>query len=112
MLNILRQETGVRGIIHGFSGDENDLQDWLELGFFISVGRRGFVIDEMSSLVNVIKKIKIPLERLLTETDATGSPSTPADVLSVVNKLAELHGISSEGMAARATENLKQVLRL
>lgn len=110
MLNILRQETGVRGIIHGFSGNETDLEDWLELGFFISVGRRGFVIDEISSLVNVIKKI--PLERLLTETDATGSSSTPADVLSVVNKLAELHGISSEEMATKATENLKQVLRL
>jgi len=110
MVNILRQEIGIRGIIHGFSGNENDLEDWLGLGFFISIGRRGFVTDEIPWLVNVIKKI--PLERLLTETDATGSPSTPADVLSVVNKLAELYGISSERIAAKATENLKQVLRL
>lgn len=110
MIDILRQQTSIRGIIHGFSGDGADLQDWLELGFYISIGRRGFIIDEIPSLLNIIKNI--PPERLLTETDTTGSPSTPAEVISVVNKLAELYDTNAEIIAATATENLKRVLKL
>jgi TatD DNase family protein len=110
MIDILRQQTGISGIIHGFSGDEVSLQDWLELDFYISIGRRGFIIDETPSLSNTIKSI--PLERLLTETDATGSTSTPTDVIPVVNKLAELYEISTEKITTSITENLKRVLKL
>ncbi len=52
MMDILRKEAGARprGVIHGFSGDLAELKDWLDLGFYISFGVRGFVDNAMPSL--------------------------------------------------------------
>ncbi len=113
MMHILRQETssGVSGTIHGFSGDLAELKDWLALGFYVSIGVRGFVPDGMPSLQEAVREI--PLDRLLTETDSVGSgkPSGPADVATVVERLASLRGATVEEMANAATANLKRLLK-
>ena len=78
MMQIIRKEigSGLTGNIHGFSGDLATLNDWLELGFYISIGRR-FVNEENPALAEVVRAI--PLDRLLTETDATArGPGGPA----------------------------------
>lgn len=114
MMDILRQEAGsdIKGIIHGFSGDWAALQDWLDLGFYVSIGVRGFVINENPSLLPAIREI--PLNRLLTETDSSGPgrPTGPAGVMSVVEKLASVLGATVEDVADRATANLKRLLKL
>ncbi len=115
MMDILRQgvNSGIRGTIHGFSGDLAELHDWLDLGFYVSIGIRGFVSNEIPSLPAVVREI--PLDRLLTETDSTGialQPTGPADVLSVVEKLASLRGTTPEEIANTATANLKHLLKL
>jgi TatD DNase family protein len=114
MMDILHQEagSGIKGLIHGFSGDSAALKDWLALGFYISIGFRGFVINEIASLQTVVGEI--PLDRLLTETDstATGQPAGPADVLLVVEKMASLRGDTAEDIANAATANLKRLLKL
>ncbi len=112
MMDILRQEvgSGLKGAIHGFSGDKAALEDWLALGFYISIGRRGFVIDELPSLQAAV--CDIPLGRLLTETDAGGQSDGPADVVSVVEKLASLRGATVDEIANTATANLKRLLKL
>jgi len=111
MMSILRQEvgSGVKGAIHGFSGDSAMLKDWLDLGFYISIGIRGVMADEVPSLEAAVREI--PLDRLLTETDS-GHSSGPAEVVSVVEKLASLRGTSAEEIANSATANLKRLLKL
>jgi TatD DNase family protein len=114
MMHILRKEagSGLKGIIHGFSGDVKALEDWLALGFYVSIGMRGFVINEIPSLEAAVREI--PLDRLLTETDSTasGQPAGPADVLLVVEKLAFLKGATVDEIANTATANLKRLLGL
>jgi TatD DNase family protein len=114
MMDILRQKTGsgVRGAIHGFSGDSTALKDWLDLGFYVSIGIRGFVTNEIPSLPATV--CEIPLDRLLTETDSTAGirSAGPADVVSVVEKLASLRGVTIEEIANTATANLKCLLKL
>ncbi len=114
MMDILRQEigSGLKGAIHGFSGNSAALRDWLDLGFYISIGVRGFMSDEIPSLLAAVREI--PLDRLLTETDATGSgqSDSPAGVVSVVEKLASLRGATVEEIANTATANLKRLLKL
>lgn len=114
MLDILSKETdsGLKGIIHGFTGDVTILKDWLALGLHISIGRRGVIIDADPALQAAI--VEIPRERLLTETDATGSGQSagPADVVLVVEKLASLRGTTTEDIATTATGNLKRLLNL
>ena len=114
MMDILRKETdsGLQGIAHGFSGDLAALKDWLDLGFYISIGVRGFVTNEIPSLLVAVREI--PSDRLLTETDSSASeqPAGPADVLSVVQRLASLRRATVEEIANTATANLKRLLKL
>lgn len=114
MIDILRQETGsgLKGAIHGFSGDEAALKDWLELGFYVSIGVRGLVTNETPSLPTAIREL--PLDRLLTETDAaaSGEVAGPADVVAVVQKLASLRGATVDEIANTATANLKRLLEV
>ena len=95
---------------HGFTGDKAELIDWLALGFNISIGRRGFLIDEIPSLLAVVGEI--PLAQLLTETNAGESSGSPSDVVSVVEKLASLRESTSDEIGNIATENLKRLLKL
>ncbi len=114
MMQILRQETGfgIRGLIHGFSGDSATLKDWLALGFYVSIGMRGFIINEVPSLQTVVREI--PAERLLIETDATGTEeiSSPVEVITVAEKLASLRETTAEDIGNTATVNLRRLLQL
>ena len=114
MMDILHQKinSGIKGIIHSFPNDKAVLKDWLNLDFYVSIGIRGFVDNEIPSLLEVVREI--PLDRLLTETDSTarGQSANPADVLSVVEKLASLRGATVEEIADTATANLKRLLKL
>ena len=67
---------------------------------------------EIPSLLAAVRKV--PLERLLTETDATGSGqyADPADVLSVVEKVASLRGTTMKEIGSTTTANLKSLLKL
>lgn len=114
MMNILRREigSGLKGAIHGFSGDSAALKDWLDLGFYVSIGVRGFVLNETPPLLAAVRDI--PLGRLLTETDsaAGGQPAGPVNVISVAQKLASLRGTTIEEIGNTTTANLKRLLQL
>lgn len=114
MLDILSKELGpgLQGIIHGFNGSVTVLKDWLALGLYISIGRRGLILDADPALLAAV--VEIPQDRLLTETDATGSGQSagPADVVLVAEKLASLRGTTAEDIANTATANLKRLLKL
>jgi len=114
MMSILRQEagSGLKGAIHGFSGDSAALRDWLDLGFYVSLGVRGFVSEATPALEAAVREI--PVDRLLTETDATGGEQSagPTAVVSVAEKLASLRGIAVEEVADAATANLKRLLNI
>ena len=104
MMNILRQKigSGMKGIIHGFTGDLTTLRDWLDIGFYVSIGRRIVTADDTSSLEEAI--CNIPSDRLLTETDAN-----PVDVIQVIQKLATIRGTTEDDIANTATSNLKHL---
>ncbi len=113
MMDILHKEmgSGSRGIIHGFSGDRAALQDWLKLGFYVSIGR-AVLTPETTPLQEAVPEI--PLDRLLTETDSSPrrEGASPTNVLLVVEKLASLRGATVDEIASAATANLKRLLKL
>lgn len=114
MMAMLRvgEGAGLKGVAHGFVDDTAALRDWLDLGFFVSIGLRGLVRDRKPALDTVRA---IPLERLLTESDSAAPPSSvpgPADVRSVVERLASIRGDSPEQIGAAATANLRRLLGL
>ena len=88
------------------------LKDWLDLGFYVSIGIRGFVTNGIPSLEAAVRDI--PPDRLLTETDSTssGQSAGPVEVISVVEKLASIRETTVDAIAATATANLKRLLKL
>ena len=56
---------GLRGVVHSFTGSENDLQKLLLLGFYVSVNGCSLRTEE-----NLQVAAQIPLDKLMIETDA------------------------------------------
>lgn len=107
MLELLRQggvpQAG--GAIHGFAGDEAALKDWLELGFYISVGVRALTSPDLPALAPVFSHI--PEQKLLLETD-----SDPSRVVVAAEKMAEATGKTAQEIGESTTANLKRLLRI
>ncbi len=117
-INLIKQEGrgALTGQAHCFSGDWALAQKYLDLGFYISV--TGVItFPKATDLREVIKKI--PLDRLLVETDSPfltpvpfrGKKNQPAYVRYVVEELAKLKGISFEEMAKVTMENAGRLYR-
>jgi TatD DNase family protein len=105
----------VGGIIHCFSGSPEDACVYLDMGFFISVA--GPITYPKSELLRRSVS-KIPMERLLVETDAPflspqpmrGKRNEPAWVVATFLALCRLKDISLQEGAKQLSSNLKEVL--
>jgi TatD DNase family protein len=114
-LELLRAHTpgGISGVVHCFSGSLSELEAYLDLGLHIgitgilTVWGRGAALRELA--------VRIPLERLLVETDApylTPVPernrhrrNEPAFVRSVLLRLAEVRQEDPEMLAEAVWNN-------
>lgn len=143
IMEIIRKEKrpDQTGIVHGFLGDMSVLRDWLELGFYISLGQPslGLVNDPMARMLPVTDEVvrAIPRDKLLTETDSMarmsvtrwgklgGPPPPPAtdlpeeeefrqpsDVVRVAEKVASIMGVSAVEIGDITTANFKRILKI
>jgi TatD DNase family protein len=101
----------LRGVAHCFTGNWDDAQAWLAMGFHIGItgivtfGRKAETVREVAA--------KVPLERLLLETDAPylaphphrGKRNEPAHLPLVAECVAQLRGETSEWLMAATTQN-------
>lgn len=110
-LAIIKNEgRGVRGVVHCFAGSWEMAQELLKLGWYIGVDGP-VTFKNAAKLPEVIKKI--PLERLLIETDSPyltpvplrGRRNEPAYVKYVAEHVAKLRGIETAEFARMTTHN-------
>ncbi len=102
--------TGLGGILHCFTGEWNHARRALDCGFLISFA--GNITFPKAQPIRDTAA-KVPLDRILVETDAPflapvpnrGKRNEPAWVREVAAKLGELREISPEEAASRTTEN-------
>ncbi len=102
------------GVIHCFSGDYHTAKEYLCLGFFISFS--GMVTFNRSAELRDAAS-KIPLERILCETDSPyltpvpyrGKPNEPRNVVYVVRLISELRGLSFEEFSKIVSENVTEL---
>ena len=107
----------VGGIIHCFSGSPQDAEFYLDSGFYISVA--GPITYPKAELLRRSVS-KIPLERLLVETDAPflspqpvrGKRNEPAYVVATFIALCRLKNVSLKQGAKQLSANLEKVLRI
>jgi TatD DNase family protein len=118
-------DRSVAGDVHCFGGTWEQAERYLELGFHISfTGNITFPPrkrDLAAGLMTAPELARrVPLERLLVETDAPylapvphrGERNEPAYVEFVAREIARLRGISFEELAAATLANTKRLFRL
>ena len=115
---ILGRELGAEGgVIHCFTGDWAEAQRYLALGLHISLS--GVLTFKAADALREAAG-RIPLDRLLVETDSPflapvphrGKRNEPAYVRLTATRLAELRGLPLAEVERRTTENARRALRL
>ncbi|AEO08702.1 putative metallodependent hydrolase [Buchnera aphidicola str. Ak (Acyrthosiphon kondoi)] len=111
-IKILKEENAEKciGVLHSFTGNYNNAIQLLDLGFYISYS--GMITFKNSiELCNTIKKI--PLDRLLIETDSPylspvpyrGKENQPAYLFYIIKKISILKKIDMSILAKITTKN-------
>jgi TatD DNase family protein len=119
VLQEARDESGgpLCGVVHCFSGDYPLARQVLDLGLHISF--TGVItFPKAEPLREVLKKV--PIERLLLETDCPylspvpfrGKRNEPARVVHVAETVAEVYGRPVDEVARITTENVVRLFRL
>lgn len=105
------------GVLHCFTEDWEMAKRALDIGFYISIS--GIItFRNAEELREVVRKI--PLDRLLVETDSPylapipyrGKPNQPAYVRETCEYVATLKGLSPEEFARITTQNVQNLFRL
>lgn len=106
-----------RGVIHTFSGTSDQARRYLEFGLYLSFS--GVITFQNAGSVVAAAKWA-PLDRVLVETDCPflapapyrGKRNEPAMVKYVVEKLAEIKGVSAKEVEDQTTQNAHELFRL
>jgi TatD DNase family protein len=106
-----------RGVMHCFSGDIEMAQQYIDIGFYISLAG-SVTYPSAGELVQVAQEI--PLNRLLLETDAPflapqayrGKRNEPAYVTLTAEKVAQVRGMLRETVAEAAAKNTIELFHL
>jgi len=107
----------LRGVVHCFTGNYQAACAYLDLGFYLSF--TGIItFKNADALRDVVSKV--PLERMLVETDCPyltpvphrGRRNEPAYVRFVAETMAKVKHIAVDLVAEATTANVKQLFRI
>ncbi|WP_252176481.1 TatD family hydrolase [Endozoicomonas sp. 4G] len=116
ILKKIRQVKPTRGgIVHAFSGSEQQAQQYIELGFKLGFG--GTITYERARKTRQLAA-SLPLSSIVLETDAPDMPmsgyqgqrNTPIRLPVILEHLAELRSSSAKEIAQATTENALSIL--
>ena len=113
----LRRIGDLRGVVHSFSGSQQQAEQLWKLGFHLGIG--GPVTYERAQRLRRIVA-NMPIEYLLLESDAPDQPlsahrgerNEPARVAEVLHCIADLRGEDPEIVGAATTANVRRLFAL
>ena len=111
-----KKNPSLHGIFHCFTGDLQQAQRAIDLGFLLGIG--GIVTYKNAGLDKVVENID--LEHLILETDAPylspvphrGKPNESSYLIHTAQKAADLKHVSLEEIAQKTTENAIKIFKL
>ena len=111
------QDGSLRGVIHCYSGSVEQMKEYIDMGFYISLG--GPVTFKNAKLPKEVAQA-VDMDRLLIETDSPyltpepyrGKRNNPMYVKEVAEKIAELRGISIEEVAKITGKNTRDLFNI
>ena len=110
------QDGGLKGVMHCFTGSEEEARVYLDLGFHLGLG--GVTTYKNCAVKDFLHNI--PLDRVVLETDAPylspiphrGQRNEPAFMVDTARKIAEIYQISLEELATTTTNNVKTLFKI
>ncbi|GAA0907920.1 TatD family hydrolase [Rothia nasimurium] len=116
-IHTLRRIGGLRGVIHSFSGSEEQARQLFGMGFHIGIGGP-VTYDRANRIHRVVSSM--PLEWLLLETDAPDQPcmhrrgerNEPAFMIDVLDTVASLRDATVADIPAATTKNAEALFGL
>ncbi len=108
------QDGRLTGVLHSFSGSVEVMQEYLKLGFYISLP--GTVTFKNAKKLKEVA-VKVPLDRLLVETDAPyqtpepfrGKRNDPSKVRFIIQEIARLRGMDPVEIGRITDENARRI---
>lgn len=115
IIALLQERHVAGGVVHFFVGSIDIAEKFLALGFSFTFGGVITFVHDYDKVVRYI-----PLDRILTETDAPyvtpapyrGKRNEPSYVEEVAKKIAELKGVSFEEAARQTVLNAKKIFNI
>lgn len=110
-----KQDGGLRGIMHCFTGTEEEAKAYLELGFHLGLG--GVTTYKNCGVKDYLSNL--PLDRIVLETDAPylapvpcrGKRNEPSFLVHTAKCIAEILQMPLEDFAAATTSNVKDLFQ-
>ena len=107
------QDGGLRGVMHCFTGTEDEAKAYLSLGFHLGLG--GVTTYKSCGVRDFLPKL--PLERIVLETDAPylspvphrGKRNEPAFMVATAQKIAEILNVTTDEIASITTNNARKL---
>ncbi len=114
-LQLLKKYQIQKGIVHAFSGSEQQAQHFMQQGFLLGVG--GVITYEKARKIRRIFS-SIPLSHIALETDAPDMPiataterrNTPTNISVIIKSLSTLRNQTLTEISEVTTENIQQLL--
>ncbi len=112
-IGILEKHNMKKVIMHCFSGKKSLIKRCVDNGWFLSVPPVITRLDHFKTLVEIV-----PMENLLTETDApylspvAGERNEPVNVSVTIREIARIKKISGEEVAKRIWNNAMEIFKL
>lgn len=114
---ILKEFPDVKGVMHCFSGSVEFAMECINIGYYIALG--GTVTFKNAHKPKEVAA-KVPLDRLLLETDAPflaphpyrGQTNEPAYIKLIAEEIARLRGITLEELASATSANAEQLFKI
>jgi TatD DNase family protein len=114
--DVIRSRWQGEGIMHCFTGDEAQAREALDLGFYLSFG--GVLTFPKAEPMRQAARIA-PADRILIETDCPylapvphrGKRNEPAFIAQTARRLAEVRGVTAEGIAALTSANFTRACK-
>ncbi|QGU93897.1 YchF/TatD family DNA exonuclease [Clostridium bovifaecis] len=116
-LGVMKNFPEVKGVLHCFSGSVEFARECLRLGYYI--GFTGVVTFKNAKKILEVAR-EVPMDRILVETDAPYMAPTPhrgkrnqSDYIKfIIEKIAEIKGISAEELEQKTINNTKNLLKI
>ena len=114
-LTLLKKHKINKGIVHAFSGSQQQAQLYIKQGFLLGIG--GVITYENATKIRRIFQT-IPLSHIALETDAPDMPlagatkkrNTPAQITDIIKCLSFLRKETQQEVATITTTNIKQLM--